>query len=418
MPPQSSNAPPPATSLDSKELGAGDIYDLLKDDGKETIDLQEEETAEKPEETPTEDTEGEEDKGKDKKEEIKLVGEDEEEEKPQFDEDDLDIVAPARRKEILKKYPNVFKDFPHLEKAYYRDQEYNELFSTPSEAREMLQAARNLEQYSNRIQSGSTQEILKTVKDNNPDAFGKIVDNYLMSLKAVDDKAFFHVVGNTIKSTVGAMVKEAQRSQNEPLLEAARLLHQFVMGNSEWEAPTTFNQQKPVEETQQETQLQNERMQFFQERVDTVQTDLQSRVDGVLKNTIDQNIDPRNSMTGYVKKVAVSEVMDTVRKSIGTDSNFRRHLDRLWERAAEERFSKNSIEKIRSAYLSKAKTLLPDAIKKSRNEALRGLGKRVKEDVEERTDDRREKAAPQTLRGSNKSNPSKGKSTLAFFNED
>lgn len=417
MPQQSNSPTPPAVSLDSKEIGAGGIYDLLKDDdNSETLDLQEEETAKEPKETPTEDTEGEEEPKKEK--EIKLVGEEEEEEEPQFNEDDLDIIAPARRKEILKKYPTLFKEFPHLEKAYYRDQEYNELFSTPGEAREMLQAAKNLEGFANRVQSGSTQEVLKTVRDTNPEAFGKIVDNYLMSLKAVDDKAFFHVVSNTIKSTVGAMVKEAQRSQNESLLDAARMLHQFVLGNTEWEPPSSYGEQRPTEEIKQNTELQNERMQFFQERVDTVQTDLQSRVDGVLKNTIDQNIDPKSSMTGYVKKVAVGEVMESVRKSIGTDTNFRRHLDRLWERAAEEKFSKNSIEKIRSAYLSKAKTLLPDAIKKSRNEALRGLGKRVREEPEEETTPRREKAAPQTLRGSNKSNPSRGKSTLAFFNED
>jgi hypothetical protein len=38
------------------------------------------------------------------------------------------------------------------------------------------------------------------------------------------------------------------------------------------------------------------------------------------------------------------------------------------------------MDRIKSAYLSKAKTLLPSIIRKSRNEALRGLGKRVRDD--------------------------------------
>jgi hypothetical protein len=37
-------------------------------------------------------------------------------------EEQLELVTPVRRKEILTKYPNLFKDFPYLEKAYYREQ--------------------------------------------------------------------------------------------------------------------------------------------------------------------------------------------------------------------------------------------------------------------------------------------------------
>jgi hypothetical protein len=58
-------------------------------------------------------------------------------------------------------------------------------------------------------------------------------------------------------------------------------------------------------------------------------------------------------------------------------------LDRLWEKAFEKNFDKESVDRIKSAYLSKAKTLLPSVIKKARNDALKGLGKRVKEEEEE-----------------------------------
>ena len=39
------------------------------------------------------------------------------------------------------------------------------------------------------------------------------------------------------------------------------------------------------------------------------------------------------------------------------------------------KFDKESTDRIKSAYLSKAKTLLPSVIKKARNDALRGLGR-------------------------------------------
>lgn len=405
----------PQDDVGTIELDKNDILDIINDDADEQVV---EEKQEEPKKEKEELEEGEEEKKEEEEDE-------DEEEEPTYDDDKIDIIAPARRKEILAKYPKLFKEFPHLERAYYRDQQYGEILGTPEDAKQVVDTAHAFEQYSNRLMSGSTQEVLKAVKDSNPEAFSKVVDNYLFALKEVDDKAFYHVVGNTIKSTVAAMVQEAQRSNSEDLMNAARLLHQFVMGNSEWTPVQTYSKEKPKEEKEQESQLQNERAQFFYDRFETTQSDLQTRVDGVLRNTIDQNMDPKGSMTNYVKRVAVNEAMENVTKSIVMDTQFRRLLDRLWERAAENNFSKPSVEKIRSAYLAKAKTLLPEHIKKSRNSALAGLGKRVRDEGSEyrsnnsSNNSTRKTSPPSTIRGSNsKENPSKGKSTLQFLNED
>lgn len=422
MPLPSSDTAP----IEDGSLTKSDVLDLLNDETpdtkRETIDIE-------PDETIDEDTtphRGKTKSGEPKSDEkIELAEEDEEPEeqvakKFTEGESDLDLITPARRQDILKKYPTLFKDFPHLEKAYYRDQAYNELFSTPEEAREVVQNIKSYEQFSNKVFQGSTAEVLSTVKQNNPQAFGKIVDNYLVTLKNVDERAFYHVIGNTIKSTAASMAQEAQRIGNDDLLSAARLMYQYVMGTTDYTPPTSFNKNQAPERSEEQNEIQNERMQYFQERFESTQSDLQSRVDGVLKNTIDQNIDPKESMTPYVKRVAVKEVLDNVQKEIDSDPQFRKLLDRLWEKAAEDKFSKTSVEKIRSAYLSKAKTLLPANIKKSRNEALRGLGKRVREeydDSEETTT--RVSTAPKTRSSSNRNeNPSKGKATLDFLNED
>jgi hypothetical protein len=417
MPQQSSDGP-----IENRDLGVSGIVDLLDEETPETIPL--EKPAKEPVKEETEET-TEETEETEKEPEIKLADEDDDEEKePDINEEELEIIAPAKRSEILKAFPDLFKKFPHLEKAYYRDQKYSELFGTPQDAEQVIETAKTFNQFSDNLLKGNTENVLKSVREQSPEAFGKIVDNYLTTLKEVDERAFYHVMQNTLKSTVAAMVSEASRSNNEDLLAAARLLHQFATGTTEWKNPEPFSKTKPKEDVEQENELAKERMQFFQERFETVQGELQSRVDGVLKNTIDQNMDPKGSMTSYVKRVAVNEAMQTVQKQISTDSQFRRLLDRLWEKAAEDKFSKQSTEKIRSAYLAKAKSLLPNAIKQSRNEALRGLGKRVREETDEtsparNTTAKRESPTPQTLRGSNnRENASKGKSTFEFLNED
>jgi hypothetical protein len=413
MPQPSSNS----GTIEDGAISKDGILDLLNEE-PETIPLVDDKK--EPVKEPVK--EGEEEEEPEKKEdEIKLV--EDEEEEPVVDEDELEIIAPARRSEILKAYPDLFKKFPHLEKAYYRDQKYSEMFGTIQDAEQVVETAKEYTKFQESVGRGSTKEILEAVKSNNPESFAKIVDSYLGTLREVDEKAFFHVFANTIKTTAGAMAAEAKASNNEDLLTAARIMYQYVMGTSNYTGPTTFAKEKSSDESKQDDELNQERLEFFRERFETVQTDLQSRVDGVLKNTIDQNMDPRNSMTGYVKKVAVTEAMNIVKEQIGRDTGFRRLLDRLWEKAADDKFSKASVDKIRSAYLAKAKTLLPGAIKTTRNDALRGLGKRVREESESTTTNtttKRESAsAPQTLRGNNSGgNPSKGKTTLQFLNED
>jgi NCAIR mutase (PurE)-related protein len=76
-------------------------------------------------------------------------------------------------------------------------------------------------------------------------------------------------------------------------------------------------------------------------------------------------------MTDYVKQHATAEAFEKLETLIAQDSRFRGMLDKLWEKAFQSGFSKESTDRIKSAYLSKAKTLLPSVIKSARNKALK-----------------------------------------------
>jgi hypothetical protein len=93
-----------------------------------------------------------------------------------------------------------------------------------------------------------------------------------------------------------------------------------------------------------------------------------------VKSIIDKNLDPKESMNDWQKQKALRDCADNLAQQIDKDTRFRSILDKLWEKAAEVNFNQESLDKIRSAYLSKAKGLLPDIIRKTRNEALKGRG--------------------------------------------
>lgn len=295
-------------------------------------------------------------------------------------EEQLELVTPVRRREILKKYPQLFKDFPYLEKAYYREQQFTELLPTIEDAKQAVEAKSILDNFEKDLMAGNSETVLKAVKAENPAAFNKMVDGYMLTLRGVDENAYFHVLGNITKHTIAAMVQEARSSNNEKLQEAALLLNQFVFGTSTYSPPQNLAKPEQEGDKDKENKISEREQTFIRQQFESTRGDLNTRVNNTLRNTIQAHIDPKESMSPYVRRNAERDALEKLETLISKDSRFRTLVDRLWDKAYKEGFTTESKERIKSAYLSRAKTLLPSVIKTARNEALRGIGKRVKEE--------------------------------------
>lgn len=358
------------SSSDHEEV----INFLGGDDEPEVIDL---EPKPKPTKVPPSDKKDEESEDESTEQTDDLTELEQELEPPS--EEQLELVTPVRRREILAKYPQLFKDFPYLEKAYYREQQFTELLPTIDDAKAAVEAKNILDRFEADVMNGNTEKILKAVKVDSPKGFAKIVDDYLPTLARVDEQAYFHVLGNVTKHTIVAMVREARASGNEALQSAAQLLNQFVFGTSDFKPPTNLSKNEP-ESDDKSKELEQREQEFQTQQFESARGDLNTRINNTLSNTIDANIDPKKSMTDYVRKNASREALEMLEGVLSKDSRFVALKDKLWEAAFRENFSKNSVDRIKSAYLSRAKTLLPTVIKKARIDALKGLGKRVDEE--------------------------------------
>src|SRR5437660_282354 len=108
----------------SKEVDdLGELQDILaSEDEEEVISTENEEEVSPPS--------GEEE-GKEREENLEEINLGE-----QVKEGEGGEVTLPQFKEITKKYPNFFKDFPNLRHAFFREKEYSEIFSTVDEAKE------------------------------------------------------------------------------------------------------------------------------------------------------------------------------------------------------------------------------------------------------------------------------------------
>jgi len=362
------------TTVEDKALDKESVIEILGEDEKEQEVIELEGDSKKGDKDKKEKTDG---RGKGDKGDDKADSEgDKESEDEEFDidedEDAESLINIPSRKEILTKYPALFKDFPQLERSFYREQKYAEILPTIEDAKTAVEKSETLDKYEQEIMSGSTESLLSSVRDNDKEAFAKVVDNYLPTLYKVDQHSYFHTIGNIIKHTIISMVRDGKEQSDEDLGTAASILNKYIFGTDKFIHPQKLSKEDITDETKQkEEELSSKERKFVEKQYTIAKDDLSSRVDNILKSSVDKAIDPNDSMTDYVKNHAIREVLEGLESQILKDNRFRGIYDKLWERAAENDFDKESMDKIKSAYLSKAKTLLPGLVKKSRQEALR-----------------------------------------------
>ena len=415
-------------AIEDKALDKESVIEMLGEDDKpETLELDEPGKKDKKDKQ-EKDEEGKETEGEEEKE-LTLEDELEEELKlKQVDDEDLELVELLKRKEILAAYPDLFKKFPAIETAMYREQRYSEILPTIKDAEVAVEKAGILDQYDKEIMSGSTETLLSTVKDTDKEAFAKIVDNYLPTLYKVDQHSYYHTIGNVIKHTIVSMVTAGKEQNSEELSEAAAVLNNFIFGTTKFTHPQNLSREEVTnEDKEKEDRISQRERELLEREYNTAMEDIGGRVDNVLKATVDKAIDPNESMSDYVKKIASREVLEGLEDLIQRDTRFRNIYDKLWERAFQNDFDRESMDRIKSAYLSKAKTLLPLLIKKARNEALKG-SRRSSDDTDTR--DRKGplpvgKTRSSTTLASGKSNNNsgsksipKGMTTLDYLNSD
>jgi hypothetical protein len=336
--------------------------------------------------------------------------------------DEIDIRPALTKKDLLAAYPDILKKFPQLERTIYRERQFSELFPTINDAKQIIERAETLDNAESQLMSGDVSAILDSVRQNDREAFLRIVDNFLPTIDKLDRGTYLHLVGNLGKQFIKQMSAEATRfgkdsNQGKLLSQTAIVMHQMLFGNSEWSEPTPLA--KPISEEQKKN---NEReKEIMQNRFVEVQSDLNDRVTNAIKATVMQYIDPKESMSPYVRDKAIDDVGIKLQNLIDSDEQFKNKLDALWEQVFQSNFSRASQEKVKAAFFAKAQVHLPDIIKSVRAAALAGMGRQVSRAKPDKEDNPR--ATPQNngrsttnKSGSNDDQPRRRESTKDYLN--
>ena len=385
---QPSNIETPEVPLTADDI----IFELEKED---------EELAAKPVEVKEEEVEeSEEEIEEAPEEEIKLeASEERKEEENEFD----DVIHRISRKQLLKDYPDLEKKYPQLIRAYYGNQEYRKIFPTLDSVKDAKAKLDEFNSIESDLAKGSSVSLLKGLKEKSGESYNLMVDNLLTNLRNVDQEAYYHVIGNNIREAVIAMGYAAEKTKNDDLMTAAKMVNEFFLGEGPVQPPTKFKQENKNPEIDK---LTEERQKFNSERLNTYQGEVTSKVDNAVSKAVEKYIDPKDAMTPYIKKAAINEAVSSIKSLMKKDAEFQSLVEKSWKEAEKNNFDAGKIKKIQEALISKAQVLLSPVLRKVRNDALQGTSKTKDPNVDRK--------GPMTNRGSS-SNPKGGNSKVPEF---
>lgn len=285
-------------------------------------------------------------------------------------EEKLQLMTPSKRRDILKDYPDLFKKHPYLETAYFREQKFTEIFPAIKDAERAAADVKILQDLEDDLQNGDVERLFVGLHKGSKESYHRAIDNLLPTLAKVDRESYDHLLSNVTKHTIQSIFEAGNEEGQEVLKNVAVLLNQWAFGTTKFEAPT--NLAKKVEKNPEQERLANERKDFERQRFSVARNSLVTRVDNTLKNTIQNNMDPKGSMSEYVREKAVEDAQRELDKQLSSDSRFQKIMLQYWERAKAASYSDAAMAEVRKAYLSRAKTLLPSVIQTARSKALKG----------------------------------------------
>lgn len=416
---------------------ASDIFETLSSN----LDKQEEQPKPDKEEKETEEEEEEislkpEDSDDEEEEESEEEEEPEEEKELSLDEeeDELELAKIPARAQIKAAYPDIFKKFPALDHIFHREKAFAEVFPTVKDARSARESLNDYNQMQEDLLNGDISGVLAQVKNTDSKAFDKIASGFLEALVKVDKNAYVEPSRVILKATLnnvyslaqGALKKNPENKNAAQLELAVELLHEALFNTTEV-TPYERGKSPEKEEDPEREKFKKEQQEFHNRKFATAHGNVTTKFNDLITRTVEKNIDPRNILTGYVKKNLVKDVREELDRQLISDKRFGGVVQKLYEKARTSDYSSESIENILTALKNKAASILPDIMRAKKGEALKGLGTRSKtrelspkeEEGEEKQVTPRNPSKERMTRGEKKDKedgPKPGESALDYLN--
>lgn len=306
------------------------------------------------------------DKEKDSEKEEELDEKEENEEKEEVkEEEELPEFLATRPtfSEIGKKYPDFFKDFPEMKHVLGREMEYSKILPTIGDAKEAKENSDAYQFLESTFATGNARELLSTMKEADTTAYGNFVNDFLPTLSQSDSETYFKIVSPVMHGLLHEVYLTAG-NKDENLKNAVLVISEHLFRDADIVTKPPAKSAR-IETNTNGDKVESESQKFRKERFLSAQNEIGTESLTSLQEFIFEDIKkqfPDNKIPDNIEETIVDLVDVGIKKindEISSDQSYRAIQDSLWKQAFKSGFTGDWKERILSAYLSRAKKLIP-----------------------------------------------------------
>jgi hypothetical protein len=311
--------------------------------------------------------EGKDDKKKSKKEkEVDTEDEPEEDDAEQDDEEDDEpeedkVDGRPTIKAIKTKYPNLFKDFPDLRHAFFREREFSKVFGTVEDAEDASFKANVLDNFTEAINTGTIGPVLEGIEQEmGKDGLNTFIDSFMPALFERDPRLYVKVTEPVLKNAIRAIYNHGVKNKSQNHVLAARYFSHYLFENPDVEAATKIDSNTNTSRGNPKEQ------EFIAKQQQAAQQSVDTNIIRRVKSRVFKAIDPDGKMPELHREAIADRAVKELDNILAQDKAYRAQLKSLWKRAGQSGYVGEALTKVENAFLARASQSLPSVLNKLR----------------------------------------------------
>lgn len=282
------------------------------------------------------------------------------EEEPEEDQSDVSLYQ-----RVKKANPDLFKKYPELKDAIFRDQKFSEVFTTPEEARNAAEAISIYGELESDIVSGKPSRLFESLQKTNKEAFADFAHAILPALQEQNKELYGEVLAGPFKLALKSALMQGKRHGNKNLEYAAQHLSDFFFGDTDFENIPSRAKKEPSEDEKRlaarETEYESRRLRTFHNETNEITI---HRLEKEVSKAIE-----KLELNPYTRKKMVGDMIQEIDRMVAKDARHLAGNRSLYEQARSADYSSEWKSRIAAAYLARARAVINIARKKVLDEA-------------------------------------------------
>jgi hypothetical protein len=297
-------------------------------------------------------------------------------------------ISLAKVKENFPEFART-AEFKELRNAYYREAKYTELFPTLEDAQE---AAENNETFEilnkSVIGYGDPTQLMLAIRNTSPQAFKSVALSFMDILGRMDNNTYVEAVTPMVKRLARQIYAQGQRylkhneesPEGQALVGTARNILLYAFPDEDADRMLTTSEARPNQQiSERERALAERENQIIVEKYRSAYQICSTSVERHLDRIIGHGLDPDGKLSEFTKDALIEKIKNEVKSQIDKDGLHARRMTSLWKRSQQSDYSRESLSSIVSAYLERARPIIPTIRSKFR--ALAGASSSDDTDV-------------------------------------